>query len=130
MDDIFVARVMSADVVTVGPDTTVEAAAQRMLEEDIGSLVVVDENEELVGILTNTDFVRIVAERQPKDESTVSEFMDETIRTVSAQDLVTDVAARLIEYGVHHLPVVDDDGHVVGIVTTTDLTSYVSTLDE
>ncbi|WP_435096075.1 CBS domain-containing protein [Halarchaeum sp. P4] len=130
MEDVFIARVMSAGVTTVSPGTSVEEAAQKMLAEDIGSVVVIDENDELAGILTTTDFVRIVAERQPKDDSTVEEFMTSDVHTVGAQDVVTDVAKQLIEHGVHHLPVVDEDNHVIGIVTTTDLTSYVSTLDE
>lgn len=129
MEDVFIARVMSSAVTTVREDTTVEEAATLMLEEGIGSLVVVDGDDELAGILTTTDFVRIVAERQPKDESTVGEFMATDVETASAQDLVTDAARRLVEHGIHHLPVVDDDDHVIGIVTTTDLTAYVSTLD-
>ncbi|QLC34463.1 CBS domain-containing protein [Halarchaeum sp. CBA1220] len=130
MDDVFIARVMSAGVTTVSPETSVEEAAQMMLSEDIGSVVVVDDEDELLGILTTTDFVRIVAERQPKDNSTVSEFMTRDVETAGAQDLVVDVAARLVEERIHHMPVVDEDDHVIGMVTTTDLTSYVSTLDE
>lgn len=130
MEDVFIARVMSSDVVTVSPDASVEEAARLMLEEGIGSVVVVDEEEKPAGVLTTTDFVRIVAERQPKDESTVAEFMTTNVHTVGAQDVVTDVARRLVEYEIHHMPVVDEDDRVIGIVTTTDLTAYVSTLDE
>jgi len=129
MEDVFIARLMSPGATTVTPDTSVERAAQAMLEQGIGSVVVVDEAEEIAGILTTTDFVRIVAERQPKDHSTVSEFMTADVHTVHPQDDVTEVARRLLEYGVHHMPVVDEEGHVVGMITTTDLTAYVSTLE-
>ncbi|SDX77234.1 CBS domain-containing protein [Halobellus clavatus] len=127
MDDIFVARVMSSPVQTVTPDTLVEDAAKKMLDEEIGSVVVVDDGH-LVGILTNTDFVRIVAERRPKDQTPVSEYMSDTAVTTTAQVPIAQVAESMIEHGIHHVPVVDDGGAVIGMVTTTDLASYVSEL--
>lgn len=125
MDDIFVARVMSPDVDTVAPDTLVEEAAERMLAEDNGS-VVVAEDDQLVGILTTTDFVRIVAERKPKDETPVSAYMSTDVVTVDPQDSINDAADVMLENGFHHLPVVADEEGVVGIVTTTDLAAYLS----
>lgn len=126
MDDIFVARLMSTDLVTVTPDTLVEEGAQRMLEDGIGSLLVVNEDGEFEGILTNTDFVQIVAERKPKDRTPVSEYMSTDVVTASAQDSVREVADAIVEHGFHHMPVVDEDAGVIGIVTTTDLASYLS----
>ncbi len=125
MDDIFVARVMSPDVDTVAPDTLVEEAAERMLAEDNGS-VVVAEDDQLVGILTTTDFVRIVAERKPKDETPVSAYMSTDVVTVDPQDSINDAADVMLENGFHHLPVVAEEEGVVGIVTTTDLAAYLS----
>ncbi|GGM65596.1 CBS domain-containing protein [Halarchaeum rubridurum] len=130
MEDVFIARVMTAGATTVTPETSVEEAAQVMLDQGIGSVVVVDEEGRLAGILTTTDFVRIVAERQPKDESTVADFMTTDVVTAVAQDVVTDVAKKLLEHQIHHIPVVTDDDHIIGIATTTDLTSYVTTLEE
>jgi CBS domain-containing protein len=128
MDDIFVARLMSTDLHTVSPDTLVEEAAGVMREQDIGSVIVVDEAGRIEGILTSTDFVSIVAERQPKDRTPVSEYMSTNITTASAQDPVQEAADTMLEKGVHHLPVVDETEGVIGIVTTTDLTAYVSEL--
>ena len=126
MDDVFVARLMSPDPYTVSPDTLVEEAANEMLERGIGSVLVVDDGGELAGILTSTDFVRIVAERRPKDETPVSAYMSADVVTATAQDLVADVADSMLEHGVHHMPVVSEEDGVIGIVTTTDLTAYVS----
>jgi len=124
MDDIFVARVMSSPVHTVSPDTLVEDAANVMLDAEIGSVVVVDEGE-LIGILTSTDFVKIVAERKPKDRTPVSAYMSDADVTTTAQVPIASVAETMVEHGIHHVPVVDDDA-VIGIVTTTDLASYLS----
>lgn len=127
MDDIFVAQLMSTDLQTVSPDTLVEEAADLMLAEDIGSVVVVDEDGGLEGILTTTDFVDIVANQKPKDETPVSAYMTREVVTAAAGDSIRDAADRMITYGIHHLPVVDDDdGSVIGIVTTTDLAAYLS----
>jgi CBS domain-containing protein len=127
MDDVFVAQLMTSEPETVTPDTLVEDVANRMLERGIGSVLVVDEDDELAGILTTTDFVKIVAERKPKDQTPVSEYMSTDVLTASAQEPIEEVANRLIEAGVHHMPVVDD-GIPMGIVTTTDLAAYVSTV--
>lgn len=127
MDDVFVAQLMTSEPVTVTADTLVEDAANRMLEAGIGSVLVVDEDDSLAGILTTTDFVQIVAERKPKDQTPVSEYMSTDVLTTSAQEPIEEVANRLIEAGIHHMPVVDDDTPI-GIVTTTDLAAYVSTV--
>lgn len=126
MDDIFVARVMSADVKTVSPETLVEDAAQEMLEHGIGSVVAVDDDGLLEGILTTTDFVKIVAERKPKDQTPVSEYMTTDIITAGPQDTIQDVADAMIEHGFHHMPVLTDENEVIGMITTTDLTGYLS----
>jgi CBS domain-containing protein len=126
MDDIFVAGLMSTDLQTVTPDTLVEDAGQVMREADIGSVLVVDDKNRLTGILTTTDFVTIVAESHPKAETSVSRYMSTDVVTVSAQDGIRDAADVMIEHGFHHLPVVDEDEGVIGIITTTDLAGYLS----
>lgn len=129
MDDIFVARLMSADPITVTPDTLVEEAANVMLEHDIGSVVVVDDGE-VEGILTSTDFVKIVAERKPKNETPVSEYMTRDVVTTTAGADIADIADLMLEHAFHHVPVVDDVEGLIGIITTTDLTDYVAHIDK
>ncbi|AFO57676.1 MULTISPECIES: CBS domain-containing protein [Natrinema] len=126
MEDIFVARVMSSSLHTVTPDTLVEDAAQDMLDNGIGSVVVIDDDNRLEGILTTTDFVRIVAEQKPKDQTPVSKYMSSDVVTASAQDSIRDAADVMVERGFHHIPVVDEDEGVIGMVTTSDLAGYLS----
>ncbi|ELY84115.1 CBS domain-containing protein [Natrinema altunense] len=126
MEDIFVARVMSSSLHTVTPDTLVEDAAQDMLDNEIGSVVVIDDDNRLEGILTTTDFVRIVAEQKPKDQTPVSKYMSSDVVTASAQDSIRDAADVMVERGFHHIPVVDEDEGVIGMVTTSDLAGYLS----
>jgi CBS domain-containing protein len=126
MDDIFVASLMSPDVVTVARDTFVEEAAKRLRENRIGSLVVVDDGDRLEGILTSTDFIDIVALSKPKADTTVGRYMTEEVVTVGPQEPIRKAADRMITYNVHHLPVVDDEDRVIGMLSTTDLTAYIS----
>lgn len=125
IEDVFVARLMTTDLHTVTPDTLVEDAAAVLLDNDISSALVVEDGR-LVGILTTTDFVEIVAKSQPKAETTVERYMTSDPITAGAQDAVSAVAATMIDHGFHHVPVVDDEGTPIGIITTSDFAAYVS----
>ena len=123
IDDVFVAQLMSTNLHTVAPDTLVADAAAVLLDHDISSALVV-EDDRLVGILTTTDFVDIVAKSQPKSQTTVERYMTPDPVTADAQDPVPAVAATMIERGIHHVPVVDGDTPI-GMITTSDLAAYV-----
>ena len=126
IEDVFVARLMSTDLHTVTPDTLVEDAAAVLLDNDISSVLVVDGDDGgLVGILTSTDFVDIVAKSRPKAETTVERYMTADPITAGAQDDVAAVAATMLDHGFHHVPVVDG-GEPIGIITTSDFAAYVS----
>lgn len=126
MDDIFVGSLMTSPVTTVSADTPAKEAAALMLEEGISSVVVVDATNQLVGILTSTDFVAIAAAEASATAFSVADHMTTDIVTTTVQATIEDVADLLIEYGIHHVPVVDDTEGVVGMVTTTDLTAYLA----
>lgn len=128
MNDVLVGRLMSNDPHAVGPDTLVEEAASVLLDNEIGSVLVTDDDDRLLGILTSTDFVRIVAKSKPKAETTVERYMTTDVVTATAQDSVADVAEAMIDHGFHHMPVVDETEGVIGIISTTDLTAYVSSV--
>lgn len=127
MDDLLVASLMTSDLLTVSRDTLVEDAAAILLDNGISSLLVVDDAGHLDGILTTTDFVDIVAKSDPKAETTVERYMTTDVVTVSAQDTVQSAADIMINADVHHVPVVDPDEGVIGILSTTDITAYLST---
>lgn len=126
MDDIFVGRLMSTDLHTVSPETLVEDAASVMLDGEVSSVMVVDADNQLRGILTTTDFVGIVSTSQPKAETTVERYMTTDVITMTVNDSIGDVADVMIEGGFHHVPVVSDTDGVIGMITTSDLTEYVS----
>ncbi len=130
MEDIFVGRLMSTGIITVSPDTSVETAAETLLDENISSVVVVDADNQPEGILTSTDFVRIVAKGDPKDETTVADHMTTDIVSASVQDPIREAADKMVTYHIHHLPVVDKTEGIVGMLSTTDLAAYFSEVEQ
>ncbi|MFW5938344.1 MAG: CBS domain-containing protein [Halanaeroarchaeum sp.] len=129
MEDIFVGRLMSSPVHTVDRDTPVQAAAETMVDADIGSLVVLAEDGTLDGILTSTDFVHAAADGELIGEAVVDEYCSDEVVTTDANDTVRDVADIMTEHGFHHVPVTDE-GEVVGMITTSDMTAYVSHIEK
>lgn len=125
MDDVFVAQLMSTELETVTPGTLVEDAASVMLDNQISSVLVVEDGQ-LRGILTSTDFVRIVSKSQPKAQTTVETYMTTDVYTATAQDPVRDVADMMVEHGIHHVPIVDGE-ELIGIITSSDMAGYLST---
>ncbi|WP_142856245.1 CBS domain-containing protein [Salinigranum halophilum] len=121
-----VTELMSTNIRTVTPETTITEAAETLVEEGIGSLVVVDDASQPVGMFTTTDLARAVSAGNPATETTVEEYMTEDFYTLDARNGARDAAAKMIGRGVHHLPVVDDEGAVVGMVSTMDITAYLS----
>lgn len=120
-----VGHLMTAPVLTTAPETPVEEIADGMLEAGIKSVVAVDDDGRPIGILTSTDFVRIVAEGTPKSTTTVGDHMTEDIATTPPDVAIPEIAERMVEYEISHFPVVED-GEAIGIISATDLTEYIS----
>ncbi|PSP82595.1 signal transduction protein [Halobacteriales archaeon QS_6_64_34] len=127
--NIPVARLMTQDLVTVSPETSLVEAGEVLLDRDIGSVVVVDSSGKLVGILTSTDFVNIVTNDLATADATVAEFMTESVVTVGAEATIRDAAATMIADDIEHLPVEKQDGSVAGMLSTTDLTAHLAYLE-
>jgi len=125
MEQLSVERLMSTDLVTIESGAPAAEAAVRMLETGVNSIVVIDDDGQLAGLITATDFVTLVRENDPKDETLVEEFMTRDVVTVGPRDTVEELAEPTA-HGYTHLPAVDEDGRLIGMVSTTDLTAYVS----
>ncbi len=102
-----------------GPDTTLVEAAAAMEGSDLGSLAVV-EGMELLGLVTERDIRRAVAAGTDL-EAAVSTVMSDEPDTFDPDLDVWDAATWIAESGYRHLPVVDDDGSLLGVVSIRDL---------
>jgi CBS domain-containing protein len=112
--------VMTETPATVEPSATVQEAAKLMAEQDIGNVLVV-ENGEVQGIVTDRDIVvRVVAEGEGPDAS-VREACTTDLETLSPDDSIDDAIKKMKQGNIRRLPVADDDGKPVGIVSLGDL---------
>lgn len=109
------------DVVTIGPRALIIDAAQQMVENHVGCLVVV-EDEKPIGMLTDRDIVRrvIVPGKDPR-HTPASEAMTPHPVTVNQDVGVFDAISTMSDEGVRRLPLVDESGRLVGLVAFDDL---------
>ncbi len=103
----------------IGPEGTLAAAAESMSDEEVDYVVVID-NRELVGILTERDMVLAVADGADLDKALVQDWMSEAPDTFAPDVTVTEGVAWLLETGYRHLPVMAE-GELLGVVTIRDL---------
>jgi CBS domain-containing protein len=102
-----------------GPDTTLLEAAAAMERSDLGSIAVV-EGMNLLGLITERDIRRAVASGTDLDTA-VSAVMSDDPDTFDPDLDVWDAASWIAESGYRHLPVVGDDGSLMGVVSIRDL---------
>lgn len=114
-------EVMTEDPATCSPEDTALDAAKAMRDGDFGAVVVVGENEQVRGILTDRDIVvRVVADGRDPSAAPISEAFTTEPTTLAPDDSLDDAVDALREAHVRRLPVVEDD-RVVGIVSIGDL---------
>ncbi len=113
--------VMVSDVITVKMEATVRQAVNLMNKHEIGCLIVVNEEEKPVGILTERDLLRrVLVKRKDPVRVKVSQVMSKPLVT-GTPHMDLEVAARLMfKKKIKKLPVVED-GNLVGLVTLTDM---------
>ena len=112
---------MSTPLVTISPDASVAEAASLMRGEGINALLVPTTE---VGIVTSTDVIDTVAQGLDPEGTPVSAVMTDAVETVPPGLRLTEAAAMMENFGISHLPVVDDD--FVGMVSSTDITAEIS----
>lgn len=147
-----VREVMTEKVVTLRPDQTFEAAADLLAEHHIGAAPVVDAGGSLVGLLRDEDLIvseanlhvptwftffgvdvpvpgqqkHFEAELKRMVAATVADLMATDVDTCSPDDMLGEVASKMHDSEITHMPVVDADGKLVGIVARGDIVRRVA----
>lgn len=117
-----VKSIMTRDVATCGIDDTLPAAARIMWEQDCGVVPVVDKHRRLVGVVTDRDLcMSALLSNKPIERLRVGDAMSDESYDCHPDDSDRAVHAEMRERQLRRLPVVDDDGVLVGVVTLTDL---------
>src|SRR5215470_9802811 len=122
IDDIRAGDLMSRDVIMVYPEDRVGYAARLMRDYDCGALPVVDQEGRLIGIITDRDIsMRLVANEADTHNTVVSDFMTDGAYACYADDPIRECMRQMSRHQVRRLPIIDDWGHVIGIVSQGDL---------
>jgi CBS domain-containing protein len=107
---------MLKDVVTTYGNIPVKEVIELLFKRHIGSVVVVDETQQCIGIFTERDAIRIVAQNLPLDV-TVETLMTKNPFTVN-EDSTFEEAKKIIKlFQIRHLPVTTTDGKLVGLIS-------------
>ena len=109
------------DVVVVSPDATVAELLQLLVEHRIGSVVVVDDGRP-IGLVAERDIVIALAGANDDVRShQVKEVMETDLHVASLNDDTADLAADMTQFRIRHLPVVDESGRLLAIVSIGDV---------
>lgn len=112
------------DVVTADRDTRLEEVARKLKSENVGA-VVIAENEEPVGIVTDRDIALTLAESDDVGSLTAADVMTEDPVTIREDEEGIEIARTIDENDVRRIPFVDDDGNLTGIVTVDDVVATI-----
>ena len=120
---------MSANLVTLSPSTPILEAARQLVEQRISGAPVVDQQGNLVGLLSEKDCMRIALHAGYHSEAagTVAEYMQKDVKTVDAERNIVDVAMMFIEDDYRRYPVMKD-GRLVGQISRRDVLKALAAL--
>ena len=144
-----VGELMTPDPVAVGPETPLKDVAAILLEHRISGVPVIGERLEVLGVVSEADIIakevgpdphdrRLISwllggrdvDREKVEARTAAEAMGYPAVTVEPHETVAEAARLMTELGIKRLPVVDDEGTLIGIVTRTDLVRAFTRSDE
>ena len=110
-----------AELLTTTPEANLREAARQMAAKDYGAILVTDAEGQIAGILTERDLMkRVVAKNMDPDTATVSEAMTAGVKAVTVEDEISDCLQLMAEGRFRHLPVIDEKGHPVGMLSQRD----------
>lgn len=120
----------SSRVLTIGKKATVLEGATVMNDHKIGALVVT-EGERIVGMFTERDVLqRVVGERRDPSATFIGEVMTVEVACCTPETTIDEARGAMKNRRIRHLPVVDDDGRLRGLISIGDLNAYQATSQE
>ena len=112
---------MTENPCTIDADKSVVYAAKMMRDEDVGLAPIV-EGDKLIGTLTDRDIaIRVVAEGKDPNQTTVREVASTNLVTIDPQQDLDEALRLMAKHQVRRLPVVEEDGRLVGVVAQADV---------
>jgi CBS domain-containing protein len=124
-NEVTCGEIMRSPVVTATELDTIDQIAKRMKDEGVGSVIIVDDNQMLLGIITKTDIVyEVVAAGRNPASVIAADIMKREPYYVYKDTPLREAAELMGYYGIGHLPVLDrETNKVVGVISKTDIIS-------
>ncbi|QKR00419.1 CBS domain-containing protein [Metallosphaera tengchongensis] len=119
-----VSQIATKVIHVIKEDDSVVSAASEMKNHNMGSMIVVDSNNQVVGIITERDMVRALADR--KIDAKVRDYMTASVKGVTEETTIEDALEIMLENGFRHLPVIGKNGKILGIVSIRDIARALS----
>ncbi|MEM3795484.1 MAG: CBS domain-containing protein [Thermoprotei archaeon] len=116
--------IMSSPPVTAKASSTLREAAEKMWSEKVGSVIVVDDEGYLLGILTERDIVFAAAKglfEASEKKPTVESVMTKNVVTVNENSSIAQVAQLMSEFNIKHIVVMSQEGRPIGVVSLRDM---------
>lgn len=118
-------------VATISPKKKIVECAEQMRSEHVGSLVVIDGDKKPIGMITDRDIaIEVVAKRLDPAVETVEQIMTSPAVTATDEESMVVALARMREFGIRRLPIVDEEGKLVGVISNSNLVEELSSLLE
>jgi signal-transduction protein with cAMP-binding, CBS, and nucleotidyltransferase domain len=114
-----------APVITFSPEDTVISAVKVMAEKNYGASVIIDRSRKPIGIITERDFMRrVLAKGLDPTQTMISEIMTRDLKLATSEDQVVEWLRIMSNERFRHLPVVDENGVLVNLMSQGDFVSY------
>ncbi|MGB2016224.1 MAG: CBS domain-containing protein [Candidatus Puniceispirillum sp.] len=116
----FIAKLIERGCVTVKADSSLETVVGMLVEWGIGTVVVVDQDMQVLGILSERDIIRHLSEKKPLEGMTAKDLMTVEVITVDQQATSSELMHLMTENRIRHVPITKDK-KLVGIVSIGDV---------
>jgi CBS domain-containing protein len=125
IDTVPVSKYMTKTVITANLDQTIQSACKIMNENNLGGIVIVKRGvsgNEPVGVITERDIIRKIDEADLfTTQSPIRELMSNNLVTIKPNNTISDAIGLMHGNNIRRLPVIDNDGKMVGIITDKDI---------
>ena len=109
-------------VIYIDPDSTVLEALSKMRRRYVNSLIIkIVDDDTTYGIVTSTDICdKIVAQDQNPANTRIRDIMTTPLISINPEQTIFECAKMMSEHNIHHLPVMQEDGEIVGMISASD----------
>jgi CBS domain-containing protein len=117
---LLVKHMMVTNVITASPSMTVNETIEMLYEKHIGCVVSIDDDKNCIGIFTERDAIRLVAENVQLDQP-LDNVMTKNVITIQEDSSINEARKVICEHRIRHLPVVNQKGRLVGLLSVRAL---------